>query len=81
MPSDAAYWLVSAPLKHGDDEDLFRSIKTIVPDDTVIGGLQLPHFKVGLRIPSATQPLADKYRTLLPFVLCWNNRLGPSQVC
>lgn len=51
MPSDAAYWLVSAPLKNGDDNDLFRSIKTVVTDNTLIGGLELPSLKVsrGLR--------------------------------
>lgn len=46
MPSDAAYWLVSAPLKNGDDNDLFRSIKTVVTDNTLIGGLELPGLKV-----------------------------------
>jgi hypothetical protein len=46
MPSDAAYWLVSAPLKNGDDNDLFRSIKTVVTDNTLIGGLELPSLKV-----------------------------------
>jgi len=46
MPSDAAYWLVSAPLKRGDQDDLFRSIKTVVTDNTQIGGLELPSLKV-----------------------------------
>jgi V-type H+-transporting ATPase subunit C len=53
MPSDAAYWLVSAPLKHGDQDDLFKSIKTVVTDTTQIGGLELPSLKVS---PSKALP-------------------------
>jgi hypothetical protein len=57
MPSDAAYWLVSAPLKRGDQDDLFRSIKTVVTDNTQIGGLELPSLKVS----SSDGSMASEY--------------------
>ncbi|KAG7529029.1 hypothetical protein FFLO_05822 [Filobasidium floriforme] len=67
MPSDAAYWLVSAPLKNGDDNDLFRSIKTVVTDNTLIGGLELPSLKAGtlssLLTLSDALPKHDAYFT------------------
>lgn len=47
MPSDQSYWLVSAPWKNGDEDDLFRSIKTVVSDNTATGVLELPSLKVG----------------------------------
>lgn len=56
MPSDAAYWLVSAPLKNGNGSDLFRSIKTVVTDNTLVGGLELPNLKVSSKV--AVLPLS-----------------------
>jgi len=55
MPSDASYWLISAPLKHGDETDLFKSIKTVVTDNTQIGGLELPSLKVSGRYREYTR--------------------------
>ncbi|KAJ9114834.1 hypothetical protein QFC20_001205 [Naganishia adeliensis] len=47
MPSDFAYWLISAPHRRGDDQDLFRSVKSIVGDNVVVGGLEIPDLKTG----------------------------------
>jgi hypothetical protein len=48
MPSDSAYWLISAPHRRGDDQDLFRSVKSIVGDNVAVGGLEIPDLKVSL---------------------------------
>ncbi|KAJ9112352.1 hypothetical protein QFC19_000772 [Naganishia cerealis] len=47
MPSDSAYWLIAAPHRRGDDQDLFRSIKSLVGDNVVVGGLEIPDLKTG----------------------------------
>lgn len=49
MPSDSAYWLISAPHRRGDDQDLFRSVKSIVGDNVAVGGLEIPDLKVSPR--------------------------------
>lgn len=46
MPSDSAYWLISAPHRRGDDQDLFRSVKSVVGDNVAVGGLEIPDLKV-----------------------------------
>ncbi|KAJ9105479.1 hypothetical protein QFC21_001850 [Naganishia friedmannii] len=47
MPSDSAYWLISAPHRRGDDQDLFRSVKALVGDNVAVGGLEIPDLKTG----------------------------------
>jgi hypothetical protein len=47
MPSDSSYWLISAPHRKGDDQDLFRSVKALVGDNVAVGGLEIPDLKVG----------------------------------
>ncbi|KAJ9122050.1 hypothetical protein QFC24_004277 [Naganishia onofrii] len=47
MPSDSSYWLISAPHRKGDDQDLFRSVKALVGDNVAVGGLEIPDLKTG----------------------------------
>ncbi|GHJ84312.1 hypothetical protein NliqN6_0714 [Naganishia liquefaciens] len=67
MPSDSAYWLISAPHRRGDDQDLLRSVKSIVGDHVVVGDLEIPDLKTGtlssLLNLSDAMPKYDTYFT------------------
>lgn len=65
MPSDSAYWLIAAPHRRGDDQDLFRSVKALVGDNVVVGGLEIPDLKVSRLSPVSSNGSQGFVRDLL----------------
>jgi hypothetical protein len=55
MPSDLAYWLISAPSRYGDTEELFNSVKSSIGNDVGIGAIEIPELKV--RVKHSVQAL------------------------
>jgi V-type H+-transporting ATPase subunit C len=45
MPSDLAYWLISAPLKEGDPNVLLEDVRRALPG-TSVAGWEVPELKV-----------------------------------
>lgn len=46
MPSDLAYWLISAPLKDGDPNVLLEDVRRAIPG-TSVAGWEVPELKTG----------------------------------
>ena len=47
MPSDLAYWLISAPLKDGDPKVMLDEVERSLGAGSVVGGWEIPELKVG----------------------------------
>lgn len=69
MPSDLSYWLISSPHRSGDDQALYRGVKTSIPDNATVGviDLEAPALKAGtlsgLLTLSDAMPKHDTYFT------------------
>lgn len=49
MPSDLSYWIISSPLKDGDPNVMLEQVRRSLGTDAVVGGFEVPEFKVGSR--------------------------------
>jgi len=46
MPSDLSYWIISAPLKHGDPGLMLSDVRNALGDSVEVGQWELPELKV-----------------------------------
>ncbi len=47
MPSDLSYWLISAPLKDGDPNQMLEDVRNALGGGSIVFGWEIPELKAG----------------------------------